>query len=136
MSKQPKQPAAGQHTTEDQTDLHNISNTEAETQDAEDEDEDDDEEDDEADDNDDDEIIGLPPNGRVNAPIIYQLEFFLDFVHPRRLKSDLINILLQYLVHQADELPENFKETAENFSLLFGWLDFVEKEMDERGFVA
>lgn len=132
MSKQSKQPsAAAQHTAEDQTDLHNISNAEADAQNTDEEGEEE-EEDDDAD----DETIALPPNGRVNAPIIYQLEFFLDFVHPRRLKSDLINILLQFLVHQADDLPENFKETAENFQLLFGWLDFVEKEMDERGFVS
>ena len=133
MSKQPKQPSAAQHTAEDETDLTNTSN--AKNRGIEEDDGDEDEYDD-AEDDDDDETINLPPNGRVNAPIIYQLEFLLDFVHPRRLKSDLIYILLQYLVHQADQLPENFKETAENFSLLFGWLDFVEKEMDERGFVA
>ena len=79
-------------------------------------------------------VIKLPPNCRVNEPIIYQLDILLDFVHPRRLKKDLIEVLLLYLSHDCENLSGSFKETAENYLLLFQWLDTVEKEMDERGF--
>jgi hypothetical protein len=79
-------------------------------------------------------VVKLPPNCRVNEPIIYQLDILLDFVHPRRLKKDLIEVLLLYLVHESENLSGSFKETAENYLLLFQWLDTVEKEMDERGF--
>jgi hypothetical protein len=79
-------------------------------------------------------VVTLPPNCRVNEPIIYQLDILLDFVHPRRLKKDLIEVLLLYLVHEGENLSGDFKETAENYLLLFQWLDTVEKEMDERGF--
>lgn len=79
-------------------------------------------------------VVKLPPHCRVNEPIIYQLDILLDFVHPRRLKKDLTEVLLLYLVHECENLSGNFKETAENYLLLFQWLDTVEKEMDERGF--
>jgi hypothetical protein len=79
-------------------------------------------------------VVTLPPNCRVNEPIIYQLDVLLDFVHPRKLKKNLIEVLLLYLMHECENLSGDFKETAENYLLLFQWLDTVEKEMDDRGF--
>jgi hypothetical protein len=81
-------------------------------------------------------MVTLPPNCRLTENSIVQLHMLFDCVHPRQMKKDLMGMLLNYLRLEDETLPESFKETAENYLLLFQWLDVVEQEMDEMGFAA
>jgi hypothetical protein len=71
---------------------------------------------------------------RVNQAVVETLDVLLDFVHPSELRRDLTNVLLYFLMHECDALDDDFKQTAQNYLMLFDWLDTVEQEMDERGF--
>jgi hypothetical protein len=37
-------------------------------------------------------------------------------------------------MHEGDMLDSDFKNIAQNYLMLFDWLDTVEQEMSERGF--
>jgi hypothetical protein len=78
--------------------------------------------------------IELPPRCRVTEEVILQLDVLLDFAPPRELKDDLLHVLLHYLMHEGDMLDSDFKHIAENYLMLFDWLDTVEHEMAKRGF--
>lgn len=83
-----------------------------------------------------DRTITLSADCRVTENSITQLDILLDFVPPRQIKKDLMEVLLNYLRLENEPLPPSFRRTAENYLLLFQWLDIVEEEMDEAGFEA
>lgn len=80
--------------------------------------------------------ITVPADCRLTENSISQLDMLLDFAHPRQINKDLIGVLLNYLRLENEPLPPSFRETAENYMLIFQWLDIVEQEMDEAGFDA
>jgi hypothetical protein len=58
--------------------------------------------------------ITLPPRCRVNENIIMQLDTLLDFAPAKELRNDLLHVLMHYLMHEAETLPSDFKNIAEN----------------------
>ena len=56
---------------------------------------------------------------------------FLDFIgecQTRRLRINLRNFLLDYIVAYKDALPLHFEELIHDFQLLFAFLDRIEEE--------
>jgi hypothetical protein len=79
-------------------------------------------------------VVTLPQRCRVNEMVILQLDVLFDFAPPKELKNDLLNVLLHYIMHEADNLPDDFKNVAQNYLMLFDWLETAEEEMHKMGF--
>lgn len=76
--------------------------------------------------------VKLSPNSPLNQRIIDVLDSVLDFFPPQQLRKYLLEVLLSYLVHEHDSLPNDFKDITEAYQLLFHWLNVVEEEMENR----
>ncbi len=68
------------------------------------------------------EAIVLPPNSKLNAHIIEQLDQLFQYVPPNQIRDTIIELYNMYILHEHKELPEDFHTTAENAYLLIEFL--------------
>jgi hypothetical protein len=64
-----------------------------------------------------------------SAKTIHYIKDFIETVPPARLKKNLLNSLLLYLESDHDKLPQDFRQVADDYYLLFHLLDKLEEEL-------
>ena len=75
-----------------------------------------------------DHLINALLKSSVTPETIYRLDSFFEFVPPDELRDNLIELYHNYLLHEHDSLPYNFKQLAEGMSIFLDFLKFVHKE--------
>jgi len=62
----------------------------------------------------------------LNEPSVQALDDFFGLIELSPFKSELRNLLLYYLTHEANELPDNYGTFIEDMKFFFDCLDRVE----------
>jgi hypothetical protein len=75
-----------------------------------------------------DHLINAILKSSVTPETIYRLDSFFEFVPPDELRDNLIELYHNYLLHEHDSLPYNFKQLAEGMSIFLDFLKFVHRE--------
>jgi flagellin-specific chaperone FliS len=68
----------------------------------------------------------------ITPEIIERLDNLLDFTEPGELREYLLEIYHQYILHEHDSLPCNFKELANSMQVLFDFLKFAHEELIDK----
>ena len=70
--------------------------------------------------------VTLPAYSRINREA---LDDYLGAIAPRDFKRRLIFLLLDYLWHSHDQLPDDFRELVDELTLLIMWLEKIEERI-------
>jgi hypothetical protein len=70
-----------------------------------------------------------PKQAALTEETLYRLNNLLQFVSPDDLREYLLEIYHQYIIHEHENLPNNFSEMAGRLQILFDFLKFLEEEM-------
>ena len=71
--------------------------------------------------------VTLPARSRINPEAVEALDDYLGAIAPRDFKRRLIFMLLDYLWHAHDQLPDDFRELVDELTLLIMWLEKIEE---------
>lgn len=66
---------------------------------------------------------------RLAPEVVDQLESFFEFMPPSEFRNNLIELYHQYIFHQHECLPHNFKRFSESMII---FLDFLKAAEEER----
>lgn len=76
-------------------------------------------------------IIELPNSTKLTEETIRQLHHLLEFARPEDVRNTLIEIYHQYIIHEHETLPLDFKTMAEHLYFLIGFLKIAEMEIKQ-----
>lgn len=60
---------------------------------------------------------------------VEHLDDFFGFIHVQDFKANLRNLLLYYLMNEAEELPEGYGHFIEDMQFFLDCLDVIDKEI-------
>lgn len=64
----------------------------------------------------------------LTPEIIYRLDSFFEFMPPHEFRDHLIELYHNYIIHEYDSLPYNFRQLAEGMNIFFDFLKFADEE--------
>ncbi|WP_436515223.1 hypothetical protein [Ekhidna sp. To15] len=74
-------------------------------------------------------LVFIPAMTTLTPACIERLDDLFGLIHVSEFKSNLRNLLLYYLIHEAEELPEGYGHFIEDMQFVLNCLDEIEKEL-------